>query len=117
MRPEALHGERGLGLGAVAGEPLADQAQIEGRHLAVEDAAEQPVLAERLDERAVDAAIVAGERGERVARERLRAFEQLDVLGREVRVGRAQAITAVATSSTFAASSNSALTPSNAIAG
>ena len=58
-----------------------------------------------------------GERFEDVARELLRVLEQLDVLSGEVRVGRAQAITAVATSSTFAASSNRALTPSSAIAG
>ena len=58
-----------------------------------------------------------GERFEDVARQLLGVLEQLDVLGGEMRVGRAQAITAVATSSTFAASSNSALTPSSAIAG
>ena len=75
------------------------------------------MLAERGDQRAVQAAVVCRERREDVARERLSAVEQLEVLGGEVRVGRAQAITAVATSSTFAASSNSALTPSSAIAG
>ena len=75
------------------------------------------MLAECFDQRAVQAAVLRRERREGVARKLLRVLEQFDVLGGEVRVGRAQAITAVATSSTFAASSNSALTPSSAIAG
>jgi hypothetical protein len=117
MGPQALHRERGLGLGAVPREPLADQAQVEGRNLIVEHSAEQPVLAECGDQRPIETAVMRRERLEHVMRELLRVLEQLDVVGREVRVGRAQAITAVATSSTFAASSNSALTPSRAIAG
>jgi hypothetical protein len=75
------------------------------------------VVAKRRDERPVDAAVVLCERLEDIARKLLGVLEQLDMLSGEVRVGCAQAITAVATSSTFAASSNSALTPSNAIAG
>jgi hypothetical protein len=76
------------------------------------------VLAERSDQRAVDATGLTFPRDlvELLARELLRAVQQLDVLGREVRVG-GYAITAVPTSSTRAASSNSALTPSSAIAG
>jgi hypothetical protein len=76
------------------------------------------VLAERAHERPVDAPGRALPREWRqlVARESLRMAQQLDVLPGEVRVG-GYAITAVATSSTRAASSNSALTPSRAIAG
>jgi hypothetical protein len=117
MRAKTLHRERGLRLGAVPREALADQAQVERGDLAVEHPAQQPVLAERLDERPVDTAVVLRQRCEDVTRQPLRMLEQFDVLWGEVRVGRAQAITAVATSSTFASTSNSALTPSSAIAG
>jgi hypothetical protein len=118
MRPEPLHGERRLGLGAVPREPLADQAQLERRDLSAEHAAQQPVLAECPHERPVDLARrpLTRERGERIPRESLRVAQQVGVLRGEVRV-RGYAITAVATSSTRAASSNSALTPSRAIAG
>jgi hypothetical protein len=75
------------------------------------------VLAERLYEWPIEAPVLRGERREDVSRKRLGVAQQRDVLVGEVRVGRAQAITAVATSSTRAASSNSALTPSSAIAG
>ena len=117
MRAEALDRERGLGFGAVAGKALADEAEVQRGNLAVEDAAQQAVLAERRDQGPIDAPVVRRERGEDVARQLLGMAQQLDVLGGQVRVGGAQAITAVATSSTFAASSNSALTPSRAIAG
>jgi len=117
MCSQALHRERGLGLRAVPRESFADQAQVQCGDLAVEYAAEQALVAERCDQRAVDAAAVLGERLEDVACEPLRMLEQRDVLRGEVRIGRAQAITAVATSSTFASSSNSALMPSSAIAG
>ena len=80
MRAEALHGEGGLRLGAVAREALADEAQVERGDLAVEDAAEQPVVAERLDQRAVDAAVVGCERCEDIARQVFRMLEQRDVL-------------------------------------
>ena len=118
MRPEPLHGERGLRLGAVPREPFADQAQLERRDLAAEHPAQQPALAERLHERSVDlpGRPLPRERGELIAGERLRVAQELGVLRGEVRVG-GHAITAVATSSTRAASSNSALTPSRAIAG
>jgi len=117
MRPEALDREGGLGLGAAARKALADEAQVERGDLAVEDPAQQPVLAERRDQRPIDAPVVRRERREDVARELLCLAQELDLLGGEVRVGGAQAITAVATSSTFAASSKSALTPRSAIAG
>ena len=116
MRPEPLHRERGLGLGAVTREPFADEAEVEGGHLAAEHALEQAV--ERLDERAVDPPRLAlvRDRRERVAGECLRRAQQRDVLVGQVRV-RGYAITAVATSSTRAASSNSSVTPSSASAG
>ena len=116
MRPEPLHRERGLRLGAMAREALADQAQLERRNLprATEHPTQQAVLAERAHERPVDA--LPRKRGELISGEGLRVAQQLGVLGGEVRVG-GYAITAVATSSTRAASSNSALTPSKAIAG
>jgi hypothetical protein len=126
MRPQPLDGERGLGLGAVAGEPLADQAELERGHVvaAAEHAAEQAVLGQRADERAVQAArrrAVAGDRRQHVAGQRLRAAQQRHVLVGQVRVRRrgvaAHGITAVATSSTRAASSNSAVTPNRPIAG
>ena len=117
MRPQALHREGGLGLRAVAREALADEAQVERGNLAVEDPAQQPVLAERRDQPPIDAPVVRRERREDVARQLLGMAKQLDVLVGEVRVGGAQAITAVATSSTFASSSKSALTPRSAIAG
>jgi hypothetical protein len=118
MRAQPLHGERGLGLGAVPREPFADQAQLERRHLAAEHSAQQPVLAERAHERPVElpGRPLPRERGELIPGERLRVAQQLGVLRGEVGVG-GYAITAVATSSTRAASSNSALTPSRAIAG
>ena len=102
----------------MAGEALANQAQLERRDVVVEHPAQQPVLAERPDEGAVDATGLAFARDgiELVLGESLRVVQQLDVLGREVRVG-GYAITAVPTSSTRAASSNRALTPNNAIAG
>jgi hypothetical protein len=118
MRSEPLYGERGLRLGAVARQPLANQAELERRDVVVEHTAEEPLLAERSDERPVDATGLAFARDgvELVLGELLRAMEELEVLGSEVRVG-GYAITAVPTSSTFAASSNSALTPSRATAG
>jgi hypothetical protein len=100
----------------VAGQSLSDEAEVEGGDLAVEDALQQPVLAEGLYERAIDAAVVGRERREDVAGKRLGVLEELQMRLRQMRV-RGQAITAVATSSTFAASSKSALTPSSAIAG
>ena len=116
MRPEPLHRERGLGLGAVAGESFADQAQVEGGDLAAEHALKQAI--ECAHERPVDAPGLAGlrDRPERVACERFGGAQQLDVLVGEVRVG-GYAITAVATSSTRAASSNNSVTPSSASAG
>jgi hypothetical protein len=74
MRPEPLHRERGLRLGAVPREPFADQAQLEGRNLAAEHSAQQPVLAERLHERSVDlpGRPFPRERGELIPGERLR---------------------------------------------
>ena len=80
---------------------------------------QKAMLAERSHERPVDLAgpPLPRERGELVPGEPLRVAQQLQVLLGEVGVGRAQEITAVATSSTRAASSNSALTPSSAIAG
>jgi hypothetical protein len=76
------------------------------------------VVAERPHERPVDVPWrpLPRERGERISGEALRVAQQLAVLRGEVRVG-GYAITAVATSSIRAASSNSALTPSRAIAG
>ena len=117
MGAQSLHREGGLRLGAVAREPLADQAQVERRDLAAEHPAKQAMVAERAHERPVEASVGSGERREDVAGKGLRAAQQLDVLLGEVRVGRAQGITAVATSSTRASGSNSALTPSSAIAG
>ena len=118
MRAQPLHRERGLGLGAEPREPFADQAQLEGRNLAVEHPGQQPALAERAHKRPVDlpGRPLPRERGELIPGEPLRVAQQLCVLRGEVRVG-GYAITAVATSSTRAASSNSALTPSRAIAG
>ena len=120
MRPEPLHREGGLRLGAMAREALADKAQLERRNLArpAEHPAQQAVLAERAHQWAVDAPgrTLPRERGERVAGERLRVAQQLDVVFREVGVG-GYAITAVAMSSTRAASSNSAVTPNSPIAG
>ena len=118
MRAQPLHGERGLRLGAVPREPLPDEAELESRDLATEHSAQQPALAERLHERSVD---LAGrpfprERRELIPGEPLRVAQELGVLRGEVRVG-GYAITAVATSSIRASSSNSALTPSRAIAG
>jgi hypothetical protein len=119
MRPEPLHGERGLRLGAVPRETLPDEAQVERWDLVAEHAAQQATLAERAHERPVDLSRrpLARERDERVAGEPLRLAQQLQVFAGEMGVGRVQGITAVATSSTRAASSNSALTPSRAIAG
>jgi hypothetical protein len=116
MRSESLHGERGLGFGAVPREALADQAQLERRDLAAEHSFEQAV--EGADQRPVDAAGLpaVGQRRKGVAGELLCVAQQSEVLVGEVDVG-GYAITAVATSSTRAASSNSALTPSSAIAG
>jgi hypothetical protein len=119
MRPEPLDRERGLRLGAVARKALADEAQLERRNLAIQDAAQEAVLAESPHQRPVEAPglTLAGECRERVAGEHLGVAQQLYLFLGEVGVGRAQGITAVATSSTLASSSCSAVTPSRAIAG
>jgi hypothetical protein len=77
------------------------------------------MLAERSHERPIDLSRrpLPRERGERVPGEPLRLAQQLQVFPGEVGVGRAQGTTAVATSSTLASSSCSAVTPSRAIAG
>ncbi len=63
VRAESLDRERGLGLGALARERLADQAQLDRADRPVlEQPRQQSVLGERLDQRAVDAAGVAGRR-------------------------------------------------------
>jgi hypothetical protein len=72
MCAEALDREGGLGFGAVAGKALADEAEIQRGSLAVEDAAQQAVLAERRDQRPIDAPVVRRERREDVARQLLR---------------------------------------------
>ncbi len=61
---QALEGERGLGLGAVLGQGLPHQAQIQGT--GGEQAGEQPEVAEFGEQRPVDAARLAlvGERAQ-----------------------------------------------------
>ena len=73
MRAEPLERERGLRLGRLRREGLADTAQLEGRRPPVprEHSGEEVVLAERADERPVHASALAGarERREHVARQ------------------------------------------------
>lgn len=54
MGAEALEGERGLGLGAAAGQGLAEQAEVEGAR--AQQPVEQPRLAQCSDQGAVDVA-------------------------------------------------------------
>ena len=121
VRAQALEGECRLGGGAIARQPLPNQAQLEGgdRSIASQHGREQPVRCQRGDERPVDRTRLpaGGDRGQDVAGQSLASFEERPLLLGQVRVGRAHGITATPTSSTRARGSKSSVTPITAIAG
>ena len=90
---QALQRQRGLGLAADLGDRLAQQAQLQRRGVArlvagaAEQAAQEPELAHRPQQRPVDAAVVPGQRGHLLGRRLARPAGEPLVLGAQAKLG------------------------------